>query len=40
MGRGEAYAGHLIDEARERAYPGKEAVAVNEAVRFLYAQKF
>jgi hypothetical protein len=27
-----ASAGRLIDEARERAYPGREAVAVNEAV--------
>jgi len=30
-----ASAGRLIDEARERAYPGKEAAIVNEAVRTL-----
>jgi len=28
-------AGRLIDEARERALPGKEAAVVNETVRAL-----
>ncbi len=28
-------AGRLIDEARDRAYPGKESVATNETIRAL-----
>jgi len=33
VGRGVASGGRRIDKARERAYPGQEQAAVNEAVR-------